>query len=122
MYISSEKPDVKISNETKNTYRPIQEGSRIKNKFREIQKWDVGFRYADSIKKHNSGSHQVVHPGSGSAKKPHIRKAHWHHYWVGSKSDGNRRLILKWVSACPVNVEFDSDLPIVSHRESKGGK
>lgn len=37
-------------------------------------------------------------PGSGTSKKPHIRRAHWHSFWVGAKADiDNRKLIVKWL-------------------------
>lgn len=31
---------------------------------------------------------------------PHIRKGHWHRYWVGSGA--HKKLITKWVNACKV--------------------
>ena len=29
--------------------------------------------------------------------RPHMRKAHWHHYWVGRRGTPERRLILKFI-------------------------
>lgn len=116
LYLSSEKPDVKESMETSNTHRVTTKFSRPKHRYSELQKWDIGFRYADSIKKCSEiSSNETMGEGTGSPKRPHVRKAHWHHYWVGTGS--MRRLILKWVAPMFIHAEFDSELPVVCHRE-----
>lgn len=116
LYLSSEKPDVKTSMETSSTHRIISDSSRPKHKYSELQKWDIGFRYADSIKKCSEmSSNKTVCEGVGSPKRPHVRRAHWHHYWIGTGV--TRRLILKWVAPAYIHAEFDSDLPVVYHRE-----
>jgi hypothetical protein len=39
----------------------------------------------------------------GRAVRPHVRQAHWHHFWKGSKKDPERReLVHKWL--CPILV------------------
>ncbi|EMO24671.1 hypothetical protein LEP1GSC170_1243 [Leptospira interrogans serovar Bataviae str. HAI135] len=38
-------------------------------------------------------------------KSPHIRRAHWHHFWAGSNEE--RKLILRWLPPIPVNFESD---------------
>lgn len=35
--------------------------------------------------------------GSHGSPRPHVRRAHWHHYWIGSRSGDERRLVLKWI-------------------------
>ena len=40
-------------------------------------------------------------------KIPHIRRAHWHHYWIGSGS--SRRRILKWLP--PIYINSDPTHP-----------
>ena len=40
---------------------------------------------------------------TGKSKAPHSRRGHWHHYWVGKKDSGERRLILKWIAPTFVN-------------------
>lgn len=49
---------------------------------------------------------------------PHIRRAHWHHYWTGAYDSADRRLILKWTP--PVFV--GSAEPATTIRPVKGGK
>ena len=38
-------------------------------------------------------------------KSLHVRRAHWHHYWIG-KQDGERRLVLKWVAPSYIHKEL----------------
>ena len=40
-----------------------------------------------------------------SSTKSYVRRAHWHHYWVGSEKRGDRRLELKWLPPIPVGKE-----------------
>lgn len=42
-----------------------------------------------------------------------VRKSHFHHYWVGSKSDNSRVLVLKWVAPMFINTALDEELPAV---------
>jgi hypothetical protein len=55
-----------------------------------------------------------------STPVPHIRRAHWHHYWTGAKK-GERNLILKWLPPIPVNVGSE-EAPSVIHKVKKEGK
>ena len=114
LYLVSNKPDIMENEIQKKIYHP---SSSIKNKMREIRKWDVGFRYADSIKKQyiQEGDGKETRHGKSSSKRPHVRKAHWHRYWIGHGED--KHLELRWVSSCHINAEFVSDLPVVSHKE-----
>lgn len=114
-YLASNKPDVEEDSIQKKIYRP---SSSVKNKLREIRKWNVGFRYADSIKKQyiQEENGERARHGKSSSKRPHVRKAHWHRYWIGHGED--KHLELRWVSSCHINVEFISDLPVVSHKEA----
>lgn len=59
----------------------------------------------------------TVHSESKSrnSMRPHMRRGHWHHYWVGSRdNDEERKLILKWVAPIMINVlDVEEDLPVV---------
>jgi hypothetical protein len=36
--------------------------------------------------------------GERGTVRPHVRAAHWHHYWVGPKADASkRRLVVRWL-------------------------
>lgn len=36
-------------------------------------------------------------------KRPHVRRAHWHHYWTGPR-EGERSLVVRWVHPVLVGV------------------
>ena len=44
----------------------------------------------------------------GEMMAPHIRRAHYHHFWKGPLDD--RELTVKWLPPIPVNV--NGDLPV----------
>ena len=64
----------------------------------------VGVRIGSAIRKarHNERSSKPVH-GTHSSPVPHIRKAHWHHFWTGPVTD--KKLVLKWLPPIPVNID-----------------
>ena len=81
--------------------------------------WEVGYRTGPAlgralrlVKEHSEQS--------GVTVRPHIRRAHWHHFWTGTKE--TRQLILKWMPPIFVNVEKPEDLvttirPVLSDPE-----
>lgn len=54
----------------------------------------------------------VCHHNS-SEKSPHVRRGHWHHYWVGKKGSDERRRVLKWVEDITVKCNDRHNLPNV---------
>lgn len=42
---------------------------------------------------------------TGATVRPHVRRAHWHHYWTGPRDSPERRVVLRWLS--PILVGFD---------------
>lgn len=48
---------------------------------------------------------------SGKKKRPHARRGHWHHYWVGPKNKPDeRQLILRWVAPTMIHVGESNDI------------
>ena len=43
----------------------------------------------------------------GSPKSAHIRRAHWHHFWTGSKE--TRQLKLRWVAPMAIRPDLESE-------------
>jgi hypothetical protein len=49
--------------------------------------------------------------GTHASPRHHIRRAHWHSYWLGKRDQRDARsAILKWLPAIPVNVTGVDDL------------
>ena len=82
----------------------------------------VGYRIGQAIRYHKqeearerkkSGS---THIGTRTKVTAHVRRGHYHHFWQGSRKDGTRKLILKWVAPIFVNAgNADNMLPTI-HR------
>jgi len=63
--------------------------------------WETGFRTGNIIRQAIKTSE-----GKNGGKRPHVRCAHWHHFWKGSKTEPNKRhLIAKWLH--PTLVAFN---------------
>jgi len=81
--------------------------------------WDVGIRIGATLRK--SQAQAVASAPQSETKqpretpstspRPHIRRAHWHHFWTGPR-DGERKLVLKWVHPTLVG-SGDGDAPTV---------
>jgi len=91
---------------------------------REVHTWDVGIRIGTSIRKYRneeilSDKNDILSDrkeGTHASPQPHVRRAHWHHFWVGPR-DGDRKLILRWLPPIPVGVQDDG--PVVIHKVDK---
>ena len=126
-YLSSVQPDIEENPQTKKTYRKPAPHTEPKNKYSEIQKWDVGVRFGaafrawkkeqeSTVPKETSGTQHSRH----GKVRPHCRKAHWSHFWYGSGENKVRRA--KWRSEGVVGVRTE-DMPAVIHKietEQKG--
>jgi hypothetical protein len=74
--------------------------------------WEVGYRLGAALRKamleHNTG---VEPAGTHASPRPHIRRAHWHSFWVGQRAVPEARsVVLKWLPPIPVNVQDTDDL------------
>lgn len=50
------------------------------------------------------------HPGSNAAKSPHIRRAHWHSFWTGSKKEGGeRKILVRWLPPMAIAMGEDGE-------------
>jgi len=69
--------------------------------------WKVGYRIGVSLQ-----GAKLESPGrTHAAPRPHIRRAHWHSYWVGPrKAPKKRRLVVKWLHPIVVGASHDKIL------------
>ncbi len=63
---------------------------------------NLGQRLGGDIRKFKDEIAESEETRKGIAKRPHIRKGHWHGYWHGSGQD--KQFIPKWLSAMFVNA------------------
>jgi hypothetical protein len=66
----------------------------------------VGYQIGAALRAYRrSETEETAAPGTGSKKRPHIRRAHFHLYWKGA---GRTEPEMKWLSPIPINA---SDKP-----------
>ena len=119
LYLCAANSQIEENPVTKQTYRPY---SLSKNRFSEIRKWDVGVRYgkavrlmdaSDSVSLSQDSEEEITDEKTTSTRhrspRPHMRRAHWHHYWTGK---GRNELVLKWIE--PVFIGSGL-IPAVKH-------
>lgn len=103
IFLSSPSSDLDVSeNEvTKKTYRPLKESSKIRNKFSEVQAFDVGIRYGKAIRLAKDNAAEAVRRESRGypskerkPRRPHVRCAHWQRYHVGP---GRKEVRVNWI-------------------------
>lgn len=114
MYLTSEKSDIEPNIEQKTI---TKRSKQVRNTYREIRKWDVGYRFGTAFRKQKESNRNSVNHDSvnGASKRPHIRRAHWHHFWTGERNSPDRKLVIKWLSPIAINAQNDTDLPAVIH-------
>lgn len=112
-FLSSKEPDVNQNEYSIKTYHP---SSQIKNKYREIRKWDVGARYGETIRKYDQKRNVGISNESNiykrASKRPHVRCAHWGIYHIGK---GRKEITVKWILPIFVNGKSYDVIP-TTHR------
>lgn len=117
LYICAANADINENVQQKHIARRSTTGTNIKDTLREVRKWDVGYRIGSIIRK--STDEVQIHEQRAdmdhthSPKRPHVRKGHFHYYWVGSKFDDSRVLVLKWIAPMFINTALNEELPAV---------
>lgn len=68
----------------------------------EAEIYEVGVVVGTALRREAGAARGGGGGGKTGAKRAHVRRGHWHHYWIGPKKSPERRLVLKWVN--PVGV------------------
>lgn len=78
------------------TYEPGPEPkNRAKQKTRSKATWhECGFEWTEAYREYRRAKSQSR--ALGGSVRPHIRRAHWHHFWCGPR-DGERELVCHWI-------------------------
>lgn len=110
-YLTSKEPDTEPDRAATGA-KPYIPGSRIKNKFAEITRHEVGVRVGSRIRvsiKEMSDAKVKVRTTTqygGTSKIPHVRAAHWSHYWTGK---GRTVYETRWIEPCFVNCSVEEN-------------
>ena len=73
----------------------------------------AGFRLGAALRVAAAEHASASGDGTGHRVAPHLRRAHWHHFWAGSESRDDRHLRLHWVSPIRVNTDLPAELMTV---------
>jgi len=108
LYLCAEKPDLP-DDYAPRAYREKGTGSlRRITPPEQVQVWPVGARIGAVFRKAEQAQNSPNSAGElGTTVRPHVRRAHWHTYWVGAKSAS--RATLRWVSPVLVGVKSKDD-------------
>ena len=118
LYLCADNAEIEENEVQKEIYKSSPKDKKPQDSFKEIRKWDVGYRYGSTIRKakhkhNNVNTISRTGTGAGTKKRPHSRKGHWHHFWAGSEKQGNRKLVLHWVAPTVVNAEYNDNIPTI---------
>jgi hypothetical protein len=73
--------------------------------------WEVGYRLGAALRRESTARSADDATGTHARPRPHIRRAHWHSYWLGKSNEPDaRRVVLKWLPPIAVNVHDPDDL------------
>lgn len=122
LYLCAENKEVTPNPEQEKVYRQPKP-QYIKDKVREVKKWDVGvetgIRLRSIYTRHSSNNTHQSGVNCGGRKSPHVRRGHWHHFWTGRKGSEERRRIIKWVAPMFINTDGDIESPFVTVNDIK---
>ena len=94
-----EKPENPLPAKTKRGLKVFAAGSNTS--------WQVGFRIGAALRGiHDRETNSENTEPSGrlhTSPKRHIRRAHWHSYWMGPRK-GPRQIVLKWLPPIPIGT------------------
>lgn len=117
LYLCSENTDITPNIEQKTI---MHRHRRNKDTYAELCQWDVGIRVGNALRKsvRPSNTDETIHtPGTHATPRPHMRRGHWQHYWVGPKHQQHeRKLVLRWIA--PITVGSLNDGPVVVQKIS----
>lgn len=114
LYLCSEKPDIENWEPNQPTFKYMG-GKRRWLASKTVQQWDVGLRLGAALTaaKERSERSETTSNG-GTSVRPHVRRAHWHSFWIGKM--GSKTLSLRWLPPIPVNVGPATALPgVIRH-------
>jgi hypothetical protein len=99
-YICSEGADIADPDDP--AWRPMRRTRTPAKRTRQVA---VGYRIGTALRHARVGG--AGRGGTHASPAAHLRRAHWHHYWVGPRN-GERRLELRWIPPVAVGALPDT--------------
>lgn len=102
--VEDEPPPLRVVNSRK----PKDSKESVQDKAGEVRVTNVGVRIGAAFRHAKARKSTGGSTGTGSTKRPHMRRGHWHHYWRGPM-DGERELILHWTAPTMIHPDAGID-------------
>lgn len=121
-YLASKNAEIKEVKIPKEKRPILASKPGMKPKKVNVKTYNVGFVIGKSFEKQLSTTaaeyekHKSA-AGTGRSVRPHVRRAHWHHYWVG---EGRTRLEVRWIEPTFVLPEGKGEVEIATVRKVHG--
>lgn len=119
VYICCKNADIAENPEQRAYRRSYTSTNLIKDIPREIQILDVGCRLWEKLRRTiYANPKEAVKKGgefddkNQKRKRPHIRSAHYHHFWTGKRGTPERKLVVKWIPPIAVNLEPEKGVEV----------
>ncbi len=105
-YLSASNREMSENKEVKYVYKPKTNITMISEQ--NVKRWNVGTNLGCQFKRFKKIDEQIIKTGeyvkgSGCKKRPHLRRSHIHHFWIGPRNSPNRKLIYKILPPIAVN-------------------
>ena len=116
VFICTQNSDKEQTVVNKGIYKPYK--GTPTGSYREVKQEVYGEKAGLNIRNFRNGVHVKSDSGVGSKKSPHVRRSHYHRYWVGSGKD--RHLEVRKQPETRVHAElFDDILPSLVNIKAK---
>jgi hypothetical protein len=116
MYMSSKKPDYETLDRPANPIAVRSARGMVFTEKKEPSVFSLGYRIGAAINAASKAPSSST-PGetTGKTMPPHMRIAHWHHFWTGPRTTEGaenkwRKLVLHFLPPIPVNLEHPDQL------------
>jgi hypothetical protein len=100
---------------------PPGEGSARGRPAAPTEVMSAGFRLGAALRTAAAEYARTGGEGTGQHVVPHMRRAHWHHFWAGSEARQDRHLRLLWVFPIKVNAQLSDELLTVVRPAGNSG-
>ena len=102
LYLCSKNAEISQTIKSKSAYRPYS--NVPKDDYSEIREYICGEPTGIRIRNFRNAQHSGNGHRSGSVKSPHVRRAHYHRFWVGSGED--RHQVIRFLPQTIIHPEL----------------
>lgn len=108
LYLCTEEPDLRdASGSPRRPTRILRQGPLHSAQAPVV--WEIGWRLGPALRRaqESERAEHAEERGVGARRRGHIRRAHWHSYWMGTEKRGDRRRELRWLPPIAVALELE---------------